>query len=172
MTIIVNDDALAGKSRIALVHLMNLQLRLMERWRRMQVELTGSVLDCEATLILMAIVTIGTERLLKTATMKDLADLSTPIDWSQLRKANLSSIAATTGLNRELVRRRVGRLEEQGLVIRDADGGVKIAKQVGQHPAVRKCVASQLHSVAQTCEQLRIEGLISRRQPNLGRSRA
>lgn len=160
MPLLVNPKATATKSRVALIHLLNLNLRLMEAWRRAQTKLFGAALDCESTMILMAIIVIGAEKLVRTGDLDEFEDLSVPMDYQLLGKCNLSSIAATTGLNREMVRRRVGKLERNGLVVREADGGVRIADGILQQPEVRESVNKQLGSLAATVDRLRKCGLI------------
>jgi hypothetical protein len=162
MPLFVNPEATATKSRVAIIHLLDLNLRLMEAWRTAQAKLFGAALDGESTMILMAIIAIGAEKLVRTGDLKEFEDLSMPMDSRLLRKCNLSSIAATTGLNRELVRRRVGTLEKNGLVVRDSDGGVRIADGILQQPEVRESVNKQLLSIAATVDRLQKSGLLRR----------
>ncbi|HSQ99810.1 MAG TPA: hypothetical protein VLM36_07830 [Sphingomicrobium sp.] len=63
--IAVKTRAVEAKSRPTLISLLGLNLRLMENWRRVQIALTGRPLDYESTMILMAVVTIGADRLLR-----------------------------------------------------------------------------------------------------------
>jgi hypothetical protein len=160
MPLFVNPIATATKSRVALIQLLNLNLRLMEAWRSAQVKLFGEALDIESTMILMAIIAIGAEKLARTGDLKEFEDLSVPMDFRLLGKCNLSSIAATTGLNREMVRRKVGRLEKKGIVVRESEGGVRMAAGILQEPAVRESVNKQLRSIAATVERLQKSGLI------------
>ncbi|HVH49344.1 MAG TPA: hypothetical protein VM760_05640, partial [Sphingomicrobium sp.] len=139
---------------------LNLNLRLMEAWRRAQAAMFGAPLDVESTIILMAIVAIGTENLFRTDDLGKFEDLSTPINLHLLRKCNLSSIAETTGLNREMVRRRVGKLERNGILRREEDGGVRIADEVLEHAEVRESVRSQLVSMVATLDRLRKDGVL------------
>jgi len=162
MPLSVNPVATAMKSRVALIQLLDLNLRLMEAWRTAQRKLFGAPLDCETTMILMAIIAIGAEKLVRTGDLKEFEDLSVPMDFRLLRKCNLSSIAATTGLNREMVRRRVGKLEKNGLVVRESDGGVRIADGILQQPEVRESVNKQLQSIAATVDRLQKSGLLQR----------
>ena len=160
MPFLVDPDATSAKSRVGLIHLLNLNLRLMEEWRRAQTGLFGAPLDVESTMILMAITAIGAENLLRTGDLKNFEDLSTPINSRLLRRCNLSSIAETTGLNREMVRRRVGRLEKRGILVRDEDGGVLIADGISEQAEVLEAVRSQLASMAATIDRLREGGLL------------
>lgn len=132
----------------------------MEAWRSAQTKLFGAALDIESTMILMAIIAIGAEKLVRTGDLKQFEDLSVPMDYRLLGKCNLSSIAATTGLNREMVRRRVGNLEKNGLVVRESEGGVRIADGILQQPEVRDSVNKQLRSIATTVDRLQKSGLL------------
>jgi len=161
MPFLVNPEATSAKSRVALIYLLNLNLRLMEEWRRAQSGLFGAPLDVESTLILMAIVAIRAENLVRTGDLKKFEDLSIPVQSRLLRRCNLSSIAETTGLNREMVRRRVGNLEKKGIVVREEDGGVRMADGILDQAEVRESVRSQLVSLAATLDRLRKDGLIS-----------
>jgi hypothetical protein len=160
MPFLVSPDATTAKSRVALVHVLNLNLRLMEAWRRAQSGMFGAPLDVESTMILMAIVAIGTENLVRTDDLGKFEDLSTPINFQLLRKCNLSSIAETTGLNREMVRRRVGKLERKGILRREEDGGVRIADGILEQAEVRESVRSQLVSMVATLDRLRKDGVL------------
>lgn len=158
--LIPNLRIFEDKSRIALIRIIDLNLRLMDRWRRTQISLVGEPLDYESTMILMAIVAISAGALAQTGDLNGFEDLGTPVDSGRLRKCNISSVAATTGLNRELVRRRLESLIKNGMVCRYSDGGVRIASSVVEHPAVWESTKDQLLSIAGTVETLRREGLL------------
>jgi hypothetical protein len=160
MPLHVNPTATSMKSRVALIHLLNLNLRIMESWRNAQAKLFGAALDIESTMILMAIVAIGAEKLARTGDLKQFEDLAVPMDFRLLGKCNLSSIAATTGLNREMVRRKVGALEKQGIVAREPEGNVRMAAGILQQPEVRESVNKQLRSIAATVDRLEKAGLL------------
>lgn len=160
MQISVNPVAMATKSHVGLIHLLNLNLRLMEAWRTAQIELFGAALDIESTMILMAIVAIGAEKLVRTGVLAQFEDLSVAMDFRLLGKCNLSSIAATTGLNREMVRRRIGTLERKGIVVRESQGSVRMADGMLQQPAVRESVNKQLQSIVAAVDRLQKSGLL------------
>lgn len=166
LAISVDPETAKLKARVALVHLMNLNLRLLEMWRQMQVQLTGAALDSESTLILMSIIATGAERLLRSGQLTNFGDLAVPVETSRLRRCNLSSIAATTGLNRELVRRRIIELERKGLVERLSGGGVRIPATVLQEPSMRAAIEHQLHALAVTADRLEKEGILRGAAPD------
>jgi hypothetical protein len=158
--LVVSKEATATKSRLALLQVFNLNLRMMEEWRRVQIAITGQPLDYESTMVLMAITAIGGEQLIATGALRDCESLSTPVDINLLRKCNLSSIAATTGLNRELVRRRIGKLVRMGLVHREQRGGVRIAEGVMQRPELADAVTHQLRTIVNAVNRLRSTGVL------------
>lgn len=158
--IVVDEEAAESKSRIAFVSLLRLNLRLMDNWRRVQIDIWGRAFDYESTLILIAIVVVGAERLLEHGVDPGLQTLANPMPLERLRRCNISSIAAATSLNRETVRRRIKSLEEAGLVTRDR-GGVRIAFGVLQRPEMREVVRSQLFATARTVSELMQESILT-----------
>jgi DNA-binding MarR family transcriptional regulator len=161
MLLTVNKPTSEAKSRVALIYVLALNLRLMEGWRRTQARILGDPLDCESTLILMAIIVIGAENLLRSGEIGEFENLAVPMDVTCLRRCNLSSIAATTGLNRETVRRKVKALEKLGMVVREAGEGVRMADLLMQRDEIRDAVKDQLASIAGTVERLQKEDLLS-----------
>lgn len=156
----VNIDHIRSNNRLALVQLVNLNLRLLEEWRSAQIELTGEALDCESIMIMMAIIGTGAEKLARTGKLKEFPDLNTPVDVTQLRRCNLSSIAETTGLNRELVRRRVKKLEDLGFLERCSDCNVRVAGRHLQEPRVHASIEKQIQVIVAAVEQLRKDGVL------------
>lgn len=153
MTISVQREELARKSRFAHLALLNLNLRLMENWRSLQIASMGRALDCESTLILMAIIVISVEKLSRSALESDLQTLDNPLPQERIAKPNLSSIAAATGINRETVRRKVNELQEAGLVMREGRG----VRTVGRGLPLKRleeCISTQLDVIARTVNAL------------------
>jgi hypothetical protein len=154
----LDEQAATEKSWIALVAILQCNLRLMENWRELQLKGWGRIFDYESTLILIAIVVIGAEPFLAAPLEDDLHRLEVPMPVDRLRQCNLSSIAATTSLNRETVRRRVQQLEEEGIVVR-ANRGVRIAPGVMQRPEMLEAVQAQLALIARTSNDLLRQGI-------------
>lgn len=150
----INEKSADTKSRLAYILLCSLTLRLMENWRRGVIELTGRSPDYEATMILSAIVAIGAERLTRTGMEPELQTLSNELPLDKLARCNVTSIAAATGLNRETVRRKMKRLERDGLIVREPCGRVRIGQGLLQRPSVRSIVRAQLDAVRMTSSQL------------------
>lgn len=143
LSLVIDESASASKSRIALLIMVNLNLRLMENWRSVQNELWGKTLDYESTMILLAVVAIRTEQLAKPEWEPKLESLAAPAPHDRLKLCNLSSVATTTGLNRETVRRRVLRLSASGLLKYHTDGGIGMGDSIMQSEQVRVAVQEQ-----------------------------
>src|SRR6185295_4451363 len=88
-----------------------------ERWRQ-------NLADYDCVMIMIAVIAIGSARLLRAGFPAEYRGLAAPIDPALLGKVNISSIAHATGLNRESARRKVNDLVEQGLLTRFPDGSV------------------------------------------------
>lgn len=159
MALSVQRETAEAKSRLAHLSLLSLNLRLMENWRTLQIGAWGSVLDYESTMIVMAIIVIAAEKLLRAELDPELETLASPLPVGHLRKANFSSIAAATGINRETVRRRVGDLAAAGIVIRDRDG-VRMAHGQIQFARLREIIDVQLDAITQTANQLTRLGIL------------
>jgi hypothetical protein len=159
MPFITDREVARAKSRLTFYALLGLNLRLMENWRRVQTEVAGASLDCEATMIMMAIVAIGAERLLRIGLPAELQSLERELPNELIATVNLSSIAAATRVNRETVRRKVGELQDAGLVVRQ-NGKVMVAPGVLQREEIREVIRIQLDAIASTCRQLRQLGVI------------
>ena len=160
--IAVKTRAVEAKSRPTLISLLGLNLRLMENWRRVQIALTGRPFDYESTMILMAVVTIGADRLLRSGLPPELQSLEQELPGELISNVNLSSIAAATAIPRETVRRKLRGLEERGLVMREKKK-VIMGKGVLQHEALREIIRLQLDAMTLTIRQLsRLEVLVMR----------
>jgi predicted transcriptional regulator len=85
--------------------------------------------DLDLLMILMAIA----ERTPSDAWETDVTDLSQILDAPDVRRPqrpiNIQSVSDFTGIPRETVRRKVGRLEKMGWVLRNADGTLSVAPQ-------------------------------------------
>lgn len=149
---------------MAHVSLLALNLRLMENWRSLQIATTGAVLDCESTLIVMAIIVISAEKLLRTELDPQLQSLAQRLPQDRLSRVNLSSIAAATAINRETVRRKVKDLQEAGMVIRDEDG-IRMAHGVIQFERLRETIDAQLDAITRTVNQLSRIGVLVATDP-------
>lgn len=154
MKVLTDEKIYLKHSRAALVSVVRLNLKMMENWREFQMKAWNRTFDCDATLILMAIMVIRSEHLRLHEPNGEFAALANPIPAHLLRKCNISSIAATTSLNRETVRRRVEALCKAELVVRESDYGIRLAPGVLQHPEVLEVTRSQLRAISRTVSEL------------------
>ena len=161
MTICVDREAAAAKSRLVHLSLLGLNLRLMENWRSMQIATKGVALDYESTMILMAIIVICAEKLLRTELEAGLETLEQPLPEHLMSKANLSSIAEATGIHRETVRRKVNDLQNAGFVVRDRKG-VRTANNGPRLEALQEIIGTQLTAVGRTVNHLSKLGVFTK----------
>jgi len=131
----------------------------MENWRSVQIASTGSVLDYESLMILMAIIVIGGERILRAELEPELQSLEHLMPQEMVGKANLSSIAAATGINRETVRRKVNNLQKAGWLIRDKEG-IRTVPGVIPYQDLRNIIGAQLDALVRTVNQLTRLGVL------------
>lgn len=160
MVISVERKTAEAKSRLVHVSLLDLNLRLMENWRTVQIALMGTVLDYETTMILMAIIVISAEKLLRAELDPELQSLAERLPQRLISKVNFSSIAAATAINRETVRRKVNDLQNAGLVERDKQG-IRIAHGKIQVEVIQQIIEAQLDAIARTVNQLSKFGALS-----------
>ena len=158
--IAVDEKEAELKSRLALVAILSCNLTLMENWRRLHAKIWGKSLDYESTVILAAIVVIGSERLLH-GVEPAFQTLGTAIPADRLRPCNLSSISAATSLNRETVRRRIVQLEDAGVVSRGPKGSVRMIIHDDQRDAIKKAVKTQLNLIRRTAMRLTDFGIFN-----------
>lgn len=163
MGLFIQREATDAKSRLAHLSLLTLNLRLMENWRALQLNAWGVVGDYESTMIVMAIIVIGAEKLLRTELDPQLETLAHTLPDDRLSRVNFSSIAAATGINRETVRRKVIDLVEAGIVVRD-ERGVRMAHGRIQFAVLREIIDAQLDAIARTANQLLKLGVLMRRE--------
>lgn len=153
---------MGAKSRLVHIALLNLNLRFMENWRSVQLASAGSVLDYESLMILMAIIVIGGERVTRAELEPELQSLERRLPPERMGKANFSSIAAATGINRETVRRKVNNLQKTGWLVRDKDG-IRTVPGVIPYEDLRNIIGAQLDALVRTVNQLTRFGALSAR---------
>jgi hypothetical protein len=143
-----------GRSRPHLIAFTSYSMRLMEIWRQLILDVTGTWPDYESTMILGAVISIRGEKLLRSPLADDLKTLCNQLPQGVLSSCNVSSVAEAVGLNRETVRRRIGDLIGQGLISREADGALGIAPGLLDRPEVREALKRQLEFFARIANQL------------------
>lgn len=153
MAISIDHENAGAKSRLVLLLLTTLTLRLMARWRESLVQVLGSEPDYESTIIVGAILSINGEKLMRSDLDLPLQSLDQPLPYDLLTTCNLSSIAATTGLNRETVRRKVNHLISGGVLIKENES-LHIGHGLLQLPIASETIEAQLQALTRTVNQL------------------
>lgn len=159
MVIRINRSITDAKSRLVLVIMTNLMLRLVEDWRHLTRGLTGRALDYESTMIVAAMISINADRLLRLQLDSSFQSLGSPLPSELLCKSNVSSVSAAIGINRETTRRRVEKLLTQRILVKDKMG-FHLSELLWQHPLMRGIVHHQLNTCRQTSAQLARIGVI------------
>lgn len=160
MPVVVDLDATKSHSRLALVVLAGLNLRMLEIWRRTQLEAWDRTLDHESTMIMLAVVVIRGQKAVRSGSVLELSNLKNAIPQEFSTKCNLLSIASATGLNRETVRRKVRRLEGLGLLARTNDGGMTIPTGTLESERMEELLISQLEALRLTFDNLARSGVL------------
>ena len=165
MGLSVKREAAEAKSRLVHIALLDLNLRLMENWRSVQIAMGRGSLDYESTMIVMAIIVISAEKLLRTDLHPEFETLLHSLPQDRLNKVNFSSIAAATAINRETVRRKVNALEKAGMVVRDHTG-IRMAQGIIQYDIIRDIIEAQLDAIVRTVNQMSALGVFITKAPD------
>lgn len=148
----VDQDILDQKLRFAGYHVMNVFLEIA----RQLGQNTG--LDAASVLILATVNNASVQRLLRQPGSSQIHSSPEELDASHFHSISRRAVADATGLNRELVRRKINKLIEAGIVQEDAHG-VKTMNVV-LNPLVGKSVKSFVGAHAHATNQLISEGIL------------
>lgn len=157
MELRLNEARIAKESRSAGIRLVLLALRMMEHWRH-------AAGDYNAAMILLAIVGISSEKLTRIDLPQDRRALEEPLDDEALSPCNISSIAVATGFNRETTRRYVNRLIADGVLVRTADGSIRLVDGFIQRKETADLLAVQLEAFTRTANELTRLGVLEGRE--------
>lgn len=136
------------QTRPAIILLSLFTLRFIGTWIQVLRQLTSKEADLETWLIVIAVTAIGAEKFTRGGGLaRELNDLSVPMPEGALSKCNLSSVSAATGLNREMVRRKVNWLIAAGILEKESNGAIRASAAITQRPEVRKLVSEQIQAV-------------------------
>ena len=153
VSIRVDWNAAGEQSRLVLLILTSLTLRLMSRWREALEQALGGETDYESTIIVGAVLAINGEKLVRANLDLPLHSLKHPLPYELLTRCNLSSIAAATHLNRETVRRKVDQLIAGGILTKE-DRSIHIAHGLLQLPIADETIEAHLQAFARAAIQL------------------
>ncbi|MEA3035733.1 MAG: hypothetical protein QOH04_1498 [Sphingomonadales bacterium] len=141
MPVLIDSAGADANSRLTAIRVTVLTARLMELWRR-------DSRDTDTAMILVAVAAITTERLTRAELAPEMRKLESQVPREMVGSANISSIAAATGLNRETARRRVNALVGKGLLVRSEKGEVYFPPGFLQRPETAALVRRILETVA------------------------
>lgn len=153
MPLVIDPSAADRNSRVTGIRLAILLTRLMEQWR------LGRH-DAENALIVVAVIAITSEKLVRAGLTADQRSLEEFLPLSKLQGCNVSSIAAATGMNRETVRRRVGRLIDDGSLIRTEAGEIALPPERVNDETALSLVRSQLEAVTRFMNETLRDGAV------------
>jgi hypothetical protein len=153
MQLIIDEDQAAANSRLTAIRAATMLMRSMELWRRNR-------LDPENVLIILAVISITSEKLVRGPLDPKYHDLSTYLPLEQLQGCNVASVAAATGLNRETVRRRVRDLIGAGSLIRTEAGEIALPPEKVNEDSALELVRRQLEAVTRFANDSLRDGVL------------
>ena len=153
MQLVIDEDGANANSRLTAIRAATMLMRSMELWRRDR-------LDPENVLIILAVISITSEKLMRAPLDRQYHDLSTYLPLDQLQGCNVASIAAATGLNRETVRRRVRDLIGNGSLVRTEAGEIALAPEKANEDAALELIRRQLEAVTRFANDSLRDGVL------------
>jgi hypothetical protein len=154
MQLTIDNEASQANSRLTAIRLALLTSRWMENWRQ-------DVGDNDSAMILLSVIAICGERLTRTDLPEALRNVATPLPPGFAAECNVSSIAASTGLNRETTRRKVNALIEAGYLERSDDGEIGYPASRTQDPATLDFVRKQLEALTRFANDALRDGVLT-----------
>ena len=150
----IDEARAAANSRLTAIRLAVLMTRCMEMW-------SGGSRDPETVLILLAVISITSEKFTRSGLDPDVRALEAYLPLEELQGCNVASIAAATGLNRETARRRVAALIESGALVRTSSGDIALSPERVQQPAALELVRKQVDAVLRFANDLLRDGVLT-----------
>jgi hypothetical protein len=158
MQLSIDETQAAANSRLTAIRLALLMARCMTIW-------SGGERDPETVLILIAVISITSEKFTRAGLHPGLRALDTYLPLGQLQGCNVASIAAATGLNRETTRRRVEKLLAKGSLIRTESGDLALPPDRVQTPEALELVRKQLEAIVRCTNELLRDGVLTEGEP-------
>lgn len=150
--LVTNDCRAEAHSRLVVLRLAALSLRLRANWS----QLFG---DPDTAAIALAIASIHADRLLRAEEVPaDVRNLANPLPEDLYGRCNIASVAVAAGLNRETARRKIVKLEELGIVVREG-ADVRLSAGLTQRADLIELVRAQLDAVRKTADELLRDGV-------------
>ena len=156
MQLIIDEERSNANSRLTAIRAAVMMMRSMEIWRRDR-------LDPETVLINLAVISITSEKLIRTSLDPEYRALDAYLPLDRLQRCNVSSIAAATGLNRETTRRRVNALLESGRLIRTESGDLALPPEKVQEQSALDLIRKQLEALVRFANECLRDGVLDSR---------
>ncbi len=142
-----------ANSRLVVLRLATLILRMRAGWA----ELFG---DLDTAAIAMAVASIHADRLLRDENLSpEVRSLETPLPEHMYGRCNIASVAVAAGLNRETARRKISKLVDAGILVKEGSD-VRLSAHLAQRGDLIKLVRAQVDHVRKTADELMRDGVI------------
>lgn len=142
-----------ANSRLVVLRLATLILRMRAGWA----ELFG---DLDTAAIAMAVASIHADRLLRDENLSpEVRSLEKPLPEHMYGRCNIASVAVAAGLNRETARRKISKLVDAGILVREGSD-VRLSAHLAQRGDLIKLVRAQVDHVRKTADELMRDGVI------------
>ena len=153
MQLIIDENRAAASSRLTAIRAAIMLMRSMELWR-------GGRLDPQNVLIILAVISITSEKLMRADLDAKYHALDIYLPLEQLQGCNVASIAAATGLNRETVRRRVQDLIGRSSLIRTEAGEIALPPEKVSVDSALELVRRQLEALVRFANDSLRDGVL------------
>ena len=142
------------KGRVVGLQMALMTLRVMEHWRQ------HLGVDYEEAMIVLATAAITMEKFTRSEFEPELQNIRNAVPPAQLARCNVASIAVAVGLNRETARRKVKRLVENGMLIKDPDGSLRLSPEYTLSVPTADMMKRQLETLVHTANEFVRDGIL------------
>ena len=142
------------KGRVIGLRMALMTLRVMEHWRQ------HLSVNYEEAMIVLATAAITMEKFTRSEFQPGLENIRRAVPPAQLARCNVSSIAVAVGLNRETARRKVNRLVENGMLLKDRDGSLHLSPEYTLSVPTSDMMMRQLEALVHTVNELVRDGIL------------
>ena len=154
MLLAISDAEVFTKGRVIGLRMALMTLRVMEHWRQH----LGT--DYEEAMIVLATAAITMEKFTRSEFEPELENIRVAVPPVQLARCNVSSIAVAVGLNRETARRKVNRLVENGMLLKDRSGSLRLSPEYTLSVPTSDMMKRQLETLVHTANELVRDGIL------------
>ncbi len=142
------------KGRVVGLRMALMTLRIMEHWR------LHLGVGYEEAMIVLATAAITMEKFTRSEFEPELENIRNAVPSAQLARCNVASIAVAVGLNRETARRKVKRLVENGMLLKDRGGSLRLSPEYTLSVPTSDMMKRQLETVVHTANELVRDGIL------------